>query len=454
MSDAAGVIEAAVAAQAAWRRESLATRIAVLERFGELAAEAADAVAERITAETRKTRWESQAEAGLLQAKIGATVAAWRERHSETELDLGAVRGRVLRRPMGVAAIIGPFNFPAHLPNGHAAAALLAGNAVVFKPSDKAPETGALLAELWQRAGIPEGLFGLVQGGVEAAQAVIDHAAIASVLFTGSYRAGQAIAQRLADRPEVLLALEMGGNNPLIVDGLDADDLEQLDAAAYHAVVSAFVTAGQRCTCARRILVTEGAWTEPFIERFLARTDALRVDEPESEPEPFYGPVIDAAAGHATVEAQAALASAGCAVLRPSRPLGGNAALLAPGVVDASGVDLPDAECFGPLTALARVSDLDAAIASANATRYGLAAALLSPDRSAWERLVREVDAGVVNWNLPTTGASGKLPFGGLGRSGNHRPAGAWAVDYCTDPVGVMEAEGLTLPGTLLPGAG
>lgn len=448
---AAEAVRSAHRAFADWSGTTLEHRVELLRTFSALCNERVEPVAQCISAETGKTLWESRSEAKLLGAKVDATLAAYEQRCGMSSFAMGEQRAVTRYAPHGVMVVLGPFNFPAHLPNGHAVPALLAGNTVVFKPSEKTPGTGEMLVSLFHEAGFPADVIQVVQGARHTAEALIHCRETAGVLFTGSYAAGRAINQAMSSRPEVIVALEMGGNNPLVVHDVAED---QIDAAAYHAVVSAFVTSGQRCTCARRIVVTDGPWAEPFVARFLERVDALKVGLPSDEPEPFYGPVISEMQGQSVLRTFRELAGRGATPLRETRMLRSNPALLSPGVLDATGVELPDAECFGPITTIRRVADLNAAIDEANNTRFGLAASLLSRDASAWDAFVRRVRAGILNWNGPTTGASGKLPFGGVGRSGNHRPAGAYSVDYCAFPIGCIESPALSLPGSAMPGMG
>ncbi|MEM1445429.1 MAG: succinylglutamate-semialdehyde dehydrogenase [Planctomycetota bacterium] len=448
---AAAVVASGHRAFATWSATPIEHRIELLRKFAELCGQRVEDVAQTISAETGKTLWESRGEAKLLGAKVDATLAAWEQRCATSSFAMGDNQAVTRYAPHGVMVVLGPFNFPAHLPNGHAVPALLAGNTVVFKPSEKTPGTGELLVSLFHEAGFPDDVVQVVQGARETAEALILCRETAGVLFTGSYAAGRAINQAISSRPEVIVALEMGGNNPLVVHDVPDD---QIDAAAYHAVVSAFVTSGQRCTCARRILVTDGPWADPFVERFLERVDALQVGLPTDDPEPFYGPVISEAQGQVVLRTFEDLVQKGTKPLRDARMINSNAALLSPAVLDATGVALPDAECFGPITTIRRVADLDEAITEANKTRYGLAASLLSQSEDAWNEFVKRVRAGILNRNGPTTGASGKLPFGGVGRSGNHRPAGFYSVDYCAFPVGCIEASALSLPGSTPPGLG
>jgi succinylglutamic semialdehyde dehydrogenase len=193
--------------------------------------------------------------------------------------------------------------------------------------------------------------------------------------------------------------------------------------------------------------------TEDFIGRFVRMTRNIRVGKYTDSPEPFMGPVISPAAAKRVLDAQDELLKRGATALLPMKRLD-DRAMLSPGILDVTHIDRTDVEIFGPLLQVIRVRDFDEAIREANNTRYGLAAALFSDDRALYEEFFCRIRAGVVNWNRPTTGASGALPFGGIGRSGNHRPSGYFAVDYCAYPIASMESPKLEMPKTLTPGIG
>lgn len=445
-------VGAAVAAASdafpSWSATPLETRIEILLRY-EAALRADHArLSDSLSRETGKPRWEAKTEVDAMVAKVAISIEMLGQRRRAQELELPGAVASTRYRPIGVLAVLGPFNLPGHLPNGHIVPALLAGNTIVFKPSELTPGIGMRLIELLEEAGLPAGVVNLVHGGRAVGQALVSDAEIDGVLFTGSYAGGRAIAHTLADRPETMLALEMGGNNPLVVD-----EVENLEAAVVHTILSAFITAGQRCTCARRLIVARGPWGDRFLAELVDQIGRLRVGLQSDQPECFIGPMISSAAAERLVEAERALRERGGRSLVPLRTDDRSPALLRPGLIDVSAIrDRKDEEFFGPLLQVIRVRDFDAAIKEANHTAYGLAAALLSDDRARFERFVHEVRAGVINWNRQTTGASGKLPFGGLGHSGNHRPAGAWAADYCSDPVATLEADALALPESLPPG--
>jgi succinylglutamic semialdehyde dehydrogenase len=345
-------------------------------------------------------------------------------------------RVAVRHKPHGVLAVLGPYNFPAHLPNGHIVPALLAGNAVVFKPSEKTPAVGEFLVRQFHEAGLPEDVLRCVQGGPDVGKALAAHPGLDGLLFTGSARAGLALHRQFAETPHKILALEMGGNNPLVV--WDAKDLH---SAAAIAVQSAFMSSGQRCTGARRLIVKEGEH-QPLIDAIIKLSERIIVDHPHATPAPFMGPVIDNQAADQLQEAFLDLMIKGGRPLKHlDRPFE-DKPFLTPAIIDVTAVaEKPDAELFGPVLQVIRVPDFDAALAEANATRYGLAASLVGGSPELYDRFWANIRAGVINWNKPTNGAPSNAPFGGLGWSGNHRPSAFYAADYCAYPVTSSEAE-------------
>jgi len=441
-------VGAASAAAGAWARLPPERRAAFLDAFGHiLAAQRAELLA-AICLETGRPRWEVRMECDALAAKIDLTKKALTERRRPTLSVQDGQTAATRYKPLGTMAVLGPFNLPAHLPNGHIVPALLAGNTVVFKPSELTPAVGELYARCWHEANLPPGVFNMIQGGRDQGAALAAQRRVDGVLFTGSRAAGVALATALAPHPEKLLALEMGGNNPLV-----AARLANLDATAYTIIQSAFLTAGQRCTCARRLILLQDVEGDRLLARTLRLAAHVRVGPPALDPEPFMGPVISDAAAAKLLAAQADLLRRGAVPLLPLRILGPRPAMLTPAVLDVTHVsDRADEELFGPLLQVIRVHDFAAALAETNRTRFGLAAALLSDDAALYECFYDGVHAGILNWNRPTTGASSGLPFGGVGASGNHRPAGAFAIDYCNDAIAALESPALALPATLAPG--
>ena len=441
-------VSAARSALEKWSARPVDERISFLNRFAEQLKNHRNDVSEAISRETGKPLWEGLTEVDAMIGKVPLSIQAYRERRQDIVRESAPGITATRFKPFGVMAVFGPFNFPGHLPNGHIVPALLAGNTVVFKPSEYTPLVAQRTVELWEAAGLPAGVLNLIQGARESGAALAGHGGIDGVLFTGSAMVGRSLSRLFADHPEKMLALEMGGNNPLIVH--EASDL---DAAAYLTIQSAFLTAGQRCTCARRLIVPTGREGDAFLDRLVAMTRMVRVGRYTDDPEPFMGPLISAAAAQKVRAAQAALRQRGGRVLSESRGLDPIPAMLTPGVMDVTTVpDRPDEEIFGPFLQVIRVPDFAAAIEEANRTAYGLAAALFSDSRELYEQFFRHIRAGVVNWNRQTTGASGSLPFGGVGLSGNHHPSGFYAADYCSYPVASMEQPKLTMPTLRTPG--
>jgi succinylglutamic semialdehyde dehydrogenase len=421
----------------AWAALPLAQRIELVRRFANEVRKAQDAFAELIARETGKPLWEARTEVESVVAKVEISVRAYAERTGQRKLD-SALQGTASLRhkPHGVLAVLGPYNFPAHLPNGHIVPALIAGNAVIFKPSEKTPAVGEMLVKLFHRAGIGEDVVQLLIGGPEEGKALVAHADIDGVLFTGSARAGIAINRALAGNPGKIVALEMGGNNPIVLW-----DTPKLRDAATLIVQSAFTSAGQRCTAARRLIVKASLYDKAIAE-VRKLTQRIIVGGPFDDPAPFMGPVIDNEAADQLGEAFLYLLSKGGKPIVHLRRPQEDLPFVTPGIIDVGEMsERPDVELFGPLLQVIRVDDFDHALAEANNTRFGLSASLIGGSPDDYERFWAEIRAGIVNWNRPTNGASSAAPFGGVGLSGNHRPAAFYAADYCAYPVASTEMD-------------
>ncbi|MET0239243.1 MAG: succinylglutamate-semialdehyde dehydrogenase [Sphingobium sp.] len=434
--DVGAAVHAARAAASSWAATPLTERIVLIRAYRAVVEARAEALADLIARETGKPLWEARTEVASVIAKVDISITAQAERAGLVEREAAGATQAVRHKPHGVLVVLGPYNFPAHLPNGHIVPALLAGNTILFKPSEQTPAVGEFLGQCWAAAGLPDGVLTVVQGGAETGRALISHPDIDGVLFTGSANAGTAIHRQFAGDTGKLLALEMGGNNPLVAwDVADAD----VEAAATIIVHSAFLSAGQRCTCARRLIVEDGK-ADTLVAALDALTARLRVGAPFDTPEPFMGPVIDRRAADHLLTAQARMIDAGAVAIRTMTALTENRPFLTPGILDMTGVAMSDEELFGPLLQIVRVGDFAAAMAAANDTRFGLSAGLIGGDRALYDRFWRESRAGIVNWNRPTTGAASSAPFGGVGLSGNHRPSAYYAADYAAWPVASLEA--------------
>lgn len=424
----AEAVAAARAAFPAWSRLPQSERTRIIQAYGEALSARKEEIAGTIARDMGKALWDAAGEAGAMASKIGLSIAAQAERAggSMTEAPFGGIH--LTHRPHGVMAVYGPFNFPGHLPNGHIVPALLAGNTCVFKPSELAPAIATIMVECFEAAGLPEGCLSVVQGGRETGAALLD-AKIDGLLFTGSAKTGTYFHKHFGGRPEILLALEMGGNNPLIV--WEPADVE---AAADIAAQGAFLTTGQRCSCSRRVVLPEGAWGDRVVDAIVARARGLKIGKWD-EPGIFMGPLVSPAAASAAVEFQSMLEARGGKILTPIVKADPERGFVTAGVIDVTaGTDIPDEELFGPLMQIIRVPSFERAIEVANDTRYGLAGGLVCDDDMAWITASEQMRAGILNRNRPTAGASGTMPFGGPGLSGNHRPSAWYAADYCAWP--------------------
>ncbi len=440
-------VSAAREAFQSWKKLSFAEREAIVLAFAEQVKEHSEQIAEVIAKETGKPIWETRTEAGAMAGKIAISIRAYHDRTGESTREAAGNQIVLRHRPLGVMAVFGPYNFPGHLPNGHIVPALLAGNTVVFKPSEQTPMTGELAMKLWEKAGLPKGVINLVQGAKETGIALADSKGIDGLLFTGSANTGHILHRQFAGQPDKMLALEMGGNNPMVI----TDNYGDLDATVYTIIQSAFISAGQRCTCARRLYVPVGEKGDVLVEKLVAATKKIRVDQPFAEPAPFMGPQISEAAAKFILDAQTNLQNLGGVSLLEAK--GGQAAFVTPGIIDVTPIaELPDEEYFGPLLQVVRYQGLEKAVELANDTRFGLSAGLVSTDDSEWDYFVDHIRAGIVNRNRQLTGASGDAPFGGPGASGNLRPSAYYAADYCAYPMASMEGGETLLPATLSPG--
>lgn len=430
-------IRAARGAWPAWRKLTTETRADLLRRYQARLREHRSAIALTIAREVGKPLWEALTEVDAMIAKVDLSVGEGR-RFTETTT-LPDLPGEIRHRPLGVVGVIGPFNFPGHLPNGHIVPALLLGNCVVHKPSERTPSTAVWMARCFDEAGFPGGVINVVQGPGEHGQVLATHPEIDGLMFTGSSAVGQRIvaAQNRLDR---LVALELGGKNASIA--LDDCDVER---TARSVTFAAYVTAGQRCTATSRLVVTAGV-ADALMDRIAELARGLEVGYPLDEGRPvFMGPVITDVARQRLIAAQHAARSSGFQALLP----GGELESERPGFYVSPGLHVAptpetlvpsytEAELFGPDLAVYVVQDTDAALRVANRGWSGLTASIFTASRERFEQAVDELRVGVLQWNRASAGASSRLPFGGIRDSGNHRAAGIHAGLACSYPLGLQ----------------
>jgi succinylglutamic semialdehyde dehydrogenase len=423
-------------AAAEWARQPLDARLVIVRAFQANVKSESEAFARLIAEETGKPLWEAHTEVASVAAKVDISITAHAERSGQDTTEAGAMVQSLRHKPHGVLAVLGPYNFPAHLPNGHIVPALIAGNCVLFKPSEQTPATALFMADLWRRAGLPDGVLQMIIGDGETGKMLAAHDGIDGLLFTGSATTGAALHRQFAGVPHKILALEMGGNNPLV-----AWDIEDAEAAASLVIASAFQTAGQRCTCARRLIVEHGAKGDVLIDAVIALAKKLRIGGAFDQPPPFMGPVIS---NRVVDQLEAGITSLDGRTLLAHQRIEPDLPFLSPAILDVTDAAArSDEELFGPVLQAIKVPDFEAALREMNATRFGLSAGLIGGDKALFDRFWAASRAGVVNWNRPLTGASSAAPFGGIGASGNHRPSAYYAADYCAFPVASLEQQQL-----------
>lgn len=422
-------VDAARAALPGWRRTPLDERVAMLRRLQERLPHHADGIARAITAEMGKPLSEARVEAASIGARLDGIVALLPHALPPSP-DPSA--GQQRWHSLGVTAVVGPFNYPIHLLNTYVLPALVTGNTVVAKPSEVTPLAGQLYAALFEDAGLPPGVFNLVQGLGTTGAALVSHPDVRNVIFTGSYHTGRAIREATFDQPWKKVVLELGGKNTAIV--LDDADLPQ---ATREILLGALLTTGQRCTATSRVIASP-AVVDELRARLMDALPRVLPGDPLDEAT-FMGPLATRASRDRYLHLLQAAREEGAVVHVESRA-SQNGSWVSPSLYEARGpLRLLHEEAFGPNLVFEAASSEDDAIARAAQGSYGLSAAVFSARREMLERVWDDVPAGIVNFNRSTNGASGALPFGGIGRSGNFQPGGSLSPRLCTYPVAMME---------------
>lgn len=434
-------VESAARAFKGWRDRPMEERIQAVLRIKKQFEENEKYLAEVISRETGKPTWESLTEVKAMIAKVTVTVEQSLKLVEEIKVEnaLPQVNGYIRFRPRGVLAVLGPFNFPGHLPNGHIIPALVTGNTVVFKPSELTPATGQAMAEIMAKADLPPGVFNLVQGAAESGRRLVDHDKVDGVLFTGSYEVGLKIKEKTMTSPGKILALEMGGKNTTIV----WKDSE-MNKALYESLIGAFLTAGQRCSCTSRIILHKSI-AATFLEHFYNSTKRLSIGHWSENA--FMGPLISEGAVEKYIRFQDIATREGAEKIMRGKPLETKfkGHYVTPSIYKVNKFDEKSVyqthEIFGPNVAIYETEDLDEALHINRAPGFGLVTSIFSKSKDTFNHVFANAHSGLVNWNRTTNGASSRLPFGGLGKSGNDRPSAHFAVYYCTVPVASLEDE-------------
>lgn len=432
-------VEAARKAFLPWAHLGLEKRKQHLNRLKEVFIAKGPELTELISRETGKPLWETKTEAAALASKIDITLNHSIKLVSEELVSdaLPGVPGFIRHKPRGVMAVVGPFNFPAHLPNGHIIPALITGNTVVFKPSDKTPAVGQWMAEAFAAADFPPGVFNLVQGQVEVGKRLVAHEAVDGILFTGSYEVGLRIKQDTLTHFRKILALEMGGKNATVV-WEDAD----LKKAVYESLIGSFLSAGQRCSCTSRIILHPKI-KDAFIDQFYAAAKKLKIGHWRDDV--FMGPLISADSVEKFIRFQEIAKREGAESLMRGKALSleNEGYYVTPSINIVNSFDpksvYQKSEIFGPNVAIFTTDSFEEALAINNSSGFGLVMALFTKNRALYEKALIEAQVGQLNLNRTTNGASSRLPFGGMNKSGNDRPSAHYAVQYCTVPVSSLE---------------
>lgn len=429
--DVNAAVQAARAAFPAWSSRPAAERTAILEDVAARIAARADELAALESLDTGKPR-ALAASMDIPRAVLNFRFFAGAVRHDATGChEMPGALNYTLRRPLGVCALITPWNLPLYLLTWKAAPALALGNTVVAKPSELTPLTAAALCEIFADAGLPPGVFNLVHGlGVEAGQPLVEHESVRAVSFTGGTTTGARVAAAAAPRFKKL-SLELGGKNPTVVFA-DCD----FDAAVAGAVRAGFQNQGQICLCGSRVLV-ESSLHDRFVTAVAARMGALRLGDP-ADPATDLGALVSTA--HLEkVESYVQLArSEGGQVTGGGRPILGppfdRGAFLEPALVTglAPGCRTAQEEIFGPVVTVHPFADEAEAIALANGVPYGLSASVWTRDLSRAHRVAAALEVGMVwvnTWLLRDL----RVPFGGTKQSGVGREGGDWSLEFFSD---------------------
>ncbi len=445
-------IAAAKKAYLPWAKLSLEERKKYCLRLKELFVAHEAEMAEAIARDTGKALWDATSEAKALSAKIDVTLNESLKLVQEEHIPnaLPQVEGVIRFKSRGVMAVIGPFNFPAHLPNGHIIPGLVTGNTIVYKPSEQTPYVGQLYAQIFEKAQFPAGVFNMIHGEAETGRRLVAHEAIDGILFTGSYEVGLKIKQETLNHYWKILALEMGGKNTTVVWD-DAD----MDKAIYETIVGAYMSTGQRCSGTSRVILHDKIADE-FTDRFYKTAKKLTIGHWAKNP--FMGPLINGAAVEKYIRFQEMANRENCENLMRGKSLDleNKGHYVTPSIHLVKSFDknsvYQKTEIFGPNVAIYRSSDFENTMEMVNSTGYGLAMALFTKNKELYNEAILKARVGLLNWNRTTNGASSRLPFGGMGKSGNDRPSAHFAVQYTTVPLASLEDPTSLDKAKLLPG--
>lgn len=420
--------QAAAHAQVDWAKTTPATRSALLQRVVTIFDQRKEEIIDWLIRESGSTRLKATIEWGSARGITQEAVSmAYRCQGATMSSDIPGKDNLVYRRPLGVVAVISPWNFPLHLSQRSVAPALALGNAVVIKPASDTPITGGLLiARIFAEAGLPEGVLSVVIGaGSEIGDAFVEHQVPALISFTGSTRVGKNIGA-LASSGRYLkkVSLELGGNSPFVV--LDDADLDQ---AVKAAVFGKFLHQGQICMAINRIIVDQALY-QPFIEKFVAHVEKLNVGDPANI-ETTIGPIINKAQLEGLQKKIVTAQEQGAKLVLKGEV---NGQMLSPYIfIDVTAdMQLSTDEIFGPIVGIQCAKDEQHALELANSTDFGLSSAVFSANIDRGLQFARQIKAGMAHVNDMPVNDEAHLPFGGEKNSGLGRFNGDWAIEEFT----------------------
>lgn len=436
------VVESANAGFKLWRKLPQSERNQFLKKYQEEVTKRKDEIALAISFEMGKPLWEAKTEVASVIAKVAVTIEESLPRIANKHIEniLPKTNGHIVYKPIGPSLIIGPFNFPCHLANGQILSALVAGNSIIFKPSEKTCYSAQLMVECFHAAGFPSGVVNLIQGDGEVARRLLKEKSIKGVFFTGSKEVGKKILDITHNDLSKLVSLELGGKNTTILHH-DAN----LDHALQELIKACFLTSGQRCT-STSIVAIHRSLQDSFIARFHEMAKKIIIDHPvEFSREPFMGPLVDQSAVDAYLLFMGMAKREGIQEIMRGKLLD----KAKKGYYVSPSIHLAErwnndsmflhSEIFGPNVTFIPYDTIEEAIAIANATEYGLAASVFTKDEVIFKQCVEDIDSGLVNFNRSTVGASAKLPFGGVKNSGNYHPAALTTIDACVYQMSCLE---------------
>ncbi len=432
--DVQAACEAAAKAQPAWAALPAPRRGEFLFKAAEILESRLDELAQEMTREEGKTLPESK---GEVKRAINIFRYFGGEGARQFSFQIPSERENVfcytLRKPLGVVALITPWNFPSAIPAWKMAPALVAGNTVVIKPASLAPLSALRLVAALVEAGVPKGVLNYVTGsGGTVGSVLLEHPAVRAVSFTGSCEVGNQLYEKVARR-KVRVQLEMGGKNPTIV----LKD-SNLDYAADILVNGAFFSTGQKCTACSRAII-EKAICDPLVERLLEKTRKLKVGN-GLEVGIDIGPAVDANQLETDLKYVEVAKREGAKLLCGGNRLTGGhydkGYYIEPTIFSdvTPEMRIAQEEVFGPVLALMVANDFDDAMRLANCVRFGLSASIVSKDLTRVHQFVNRIEAGLITVNLPTAGVEYQLPFGGTKESSfGMREQGPQAIDFYTE---------------------